>query len=71
MGTGSHFYRGSGGNRDNYLEISIDYRGKNRGDLGNVDIFRSITAVEAVMGRKHCARGGNMMISCPHGMQFY
>ena len=36
MGNGSHFYRGSGGNGDSNLEISIDYRGK--------------TVVTAVMG---------------------
>ena len=36
MGAGSNFYRGSGGNGNIHLEISIDYRGN--------------TAVTAVMG---------------------
>ena len=49
-------YRGSGGNGDSCLEISIDYHGINR---GNGDNFRSITVVAAVMGTKHCVRSGN------------
>ena len=30
MGTGSHFYRGSGGNGDSFLGISNDFGGKPR-----------------------------------------
>ena len=55
MGNGSHFHRGSGGDGDSFLEISIDYRG----NRGNGDKFSSITAVVAVMETQHCVRDGS------------
>ena len=54
---GSHFYRGSSGNGDSFLGISIDYRGKTA--VSNGDNFSSITAVVVVMRTKHCVWGGN------------
>ena len=53
-GTGSHFHRGSGGNGDRCLEISIDYRGKTA-----VTAVMGTISVAAIMGTKLRAPGGN------------
>ena len=47
-----------------FYKLSITAVKLNHGNHGNADNFSSITTVAAVMGTKHCVRGGKGVISC-------